>query len=63
MSQTHTDDDATDIAGQMTEYGITRKSVDQFHFGDYRYSNFRDALAEAKRSAETTKSGDDSVSA
>lgn len=52
---------ASDMAEQMSEYGITRKTVDQFHFGEYRYSNFRDALAQAKRSAEITKSGNGGI--
>jgi len=34
----------------MSKYGITKKSVDVFYFGDYRYTNLRDAVAEAKRS-------------
>jgi hypothetical protein len=55
-NQTITDDTGSpDIDEQMTRYGITRKSVDQFHFGEYRYSNFRDALAEARRTAERTE--------
>ena len=62
MNQTNIDNtSASDIAEQMTKYGITRTTVDQFHFGDYRYSSFRDALAQAKRSAATTKSGNGSI--
>ena len=64
MTQTNINNtEASDTAEQMTKYGITRNTVEQFHFGDYRYSNFRDALAQAKRTAETMKSGDGSVSA
>jgi hypothetical protein len=36
---------------QMTKYGITRKTVDVFHHGEYRYSNLGDAIAQAKRVA------------
>ena len=34
---------------QMTQYGITRTLVDSFHCGDYRYTNLKDAIAQAKR--------------
>jgi len=37
-------------SADMSKYGITKKSVDVFYFGDYRYTNLRDAVAEAKRS-------------
>jgi hypothetical protein len=35
----------------MLNFGITRVSVDQFLFGQYRYSNLKDAIAQAKRDA------------
>jgi hypothetical protein len=36
-------------ADQMATYGITRVPVDYFHFGEFRYSNLEDAIAEARR--------------
>jgi hypothetical protein len=37
---------------EMTKFGITRTQVDNFHYGAYRYTNLRDALAQAKRAVE-----------
>jgi len=37
---------------QMARYGITRVPVDYFHFREFRYTSFADALAEARRQAE-----------
>lgn len=34
---------------EMKEYGITRVSVDYFHYRDFRYTTLRDAVAQAKR--------------
>ncbi|WP_169566751.1 hypothetical protein [Sneathiella limimaris] len=34
---------------EMAKYGIKRVPVDYFFFGKYRYSNLKDALAQAKR--------------
>jgi hypothetical protein len=34
---------------EMAKYGITRVPVDYFHFGDFRYTNLKDAIAQAKR--------------
>ena len=36
-------------AKAMETYGITRVPVDYFHFGGFRYTNLKDAIAEAKR--------------
>lgn len=33
---------------EMTKYGIIRVPVDHFHFGDFRYTNLKDAIAQAK---------------
>jgi hypothetical protein len=33
----------------MAKYGITRVPVDYFHYGDFRYTNLKDAVAQAKR--------------
>jgi hypothetical protein len=40
-----------DNAEDLAKYGIIRKPVDFFHVGGYRYSNLRDAIAQAKRMA------------
>jgi len=41
-----------DATGQMARYGITRVPVDYFHFREFRYTSFSDALAQAERQAE-----------
>ncbi len=38
----------TDIE-EAAKYGVTRVPVDYFHYGEYRYTNLADAIAEAKR--------------
>jgi hypothetical protein len=35
--------------GDLKKYGITRRPVDYFHYGKFRYANIEDAIAEAKR--------------
>jgi hypothetical protein len=35
---------------EMARLGIKRVRSDSFQWGDYRYSNIRDAIAAAKRS-------------
>lgn len=37
---------------ELDRYGIQRVPADTFLWGGYRYSNARDALAAAKRSAK-----------
>ena len=34
---------------ELARLGIKRVQADIFHWGDYRYSNLRDAIAAAKR--------------
>ena len=41
-----------DIA-EMTKFGVSCTQIQQFHFGEYRYTNLRDAVAQAKRAAKT----------
>lgn len=41
-----------EVAATMEKFGITRKSVDYFFLGEYRYATLRDALAQAKRMAD-----------
>jgi hypothetical protein len=36
-------------ADEMAKYGITRLPVDCFHYGDFRYTNLNDAVAQARR--------------
>jgi hypothetical protein len=37
----------------LDRYGIERVPADVFYWGGYRYSNARDAIAAAKRSAKS----------
>jgi hypothetical protein len=34
---------------ELARLGIKRVQTDSFHYGEYRYTNLRDALAAAKR--------------
>jgi hypothetical protein len=34
---------------EMAKYGITCSQISQFVYGDYRYTNLEDAIAEARR--------------
>ena len=34
---------------ELTKYNISRVSTDQFHYGDYKYTDLKDAVAQAKR--------------
>ena len=34
---------------ELAQLGITRVQIETFHWGNYRYSNARDAIAAAKR--------------
>jgi hypothetical protein len=36
-------------AEEMAKYGITRVPVDYFRYRDFRYTNLKDAVAQAKR--------------
>lgn len=38
---------------ELDRYGIERVPADVFDWGGYRYSNARDAIAAAKRSAKS----------
>ena len=40
---------ASDTEQEMAKYGITCVPVDYFHLGDFRYTNLKDAVAQAKR--------------
>ena len=39
---------------EMAKFGITRVAVDFFHCGEFRYSNLKDALAQARRQQKST---------
>jgi hypothetical protein len=49
---THHTNEKSDQA-ELDRYGIERVPTDVFHWGGYRYSNARDAIAAAKRSAKS----------
>jgi hypothetical protein len=34
---------------EMAKYGIARIPVDYFHYREFRYTNLKDAVAQAKR--------------
>jgi thiamine monophosphate synthase len=36
-------------AEEMAKYGIVLVPVDYFHYGKFRYTNLKDAIAQAKR--------------
>lgn len=36
-------------AEEMARYGIVLVPVDYFHYGKFRYTNLKDAVAQAKR--------------
>jgi hypothetical protein len=39
----------SEAAEEMASYGITCVQTSQFIYGEYRYTNLTDAIAEAKR--------------
>jgi hypothetical protein len=45
--------DATIPEVEMTKYGITVVPVDYFHYKEFRYTNLKDAIAQAKRDDPT----------
>jgi hypothetical protein len=38
-----------EVAEEMLKFGISRVSIDHFHYKDFRYTNVKDAIAQAKR--------------
>jgi hypothetical protein len=40
------------LAKDMARYGITRVPVDYYHYGAFRYTSLKDAIAEAKRASQ-----------
>jgi hypothetical protein len=47
---------STEAAEEMAKHGITHVSVDCFHYGDFRYTNLDDAVAQAKRQQPSNES-------
>jgi hypothetical protein len=39
----------TNSDDEMAKYGITRVSIDQYHYKQYRYSHLNEAIAQAER--------------
>lgn len=37
------------IENELSKYGISRVTTDRFHYGDYKYTDLKDAVAQAKR--------------
>lgn len=44
-----TDEMTPEALSEMEEYGITRFPIFYFQFRQYKYSNLKDAVAQAKR--------------
>lgn len=42
---------STDETVEMTKHGITHATIDYFYCGDYRYTDLKDAIAQARRQA------------
>jgi hypothetical protein len=40
------------LAKEMARYGITRVPADYYHYGAFRYTSLKDAIAEAKRASQ-----------
>ena len=50
MNKTNSDSTITaEDANVMERYGITRVPVDYFWFREFRYTNLKDAIAQARR--------------
>lgn len=51
---TKTDTERT-LDGEMQKYGIKRIPVDCFHINGFRYTDLKDAVAQAKRMSASKK--------
>lgn len=53
MTDENTDNSHSTMNGEdakeMQKFGITRTPVDYFYFGKYRYTDLKDAIAQARR--------------
>ena len=43
----------TETTEEMTRLGIVVHPANRFHYGEYRYTNLSDAIAQAKRDGKT----------
>jgi hypothetical protein len=52
-------DDTNQISDRnvMERYGISRTTADIFHYGPYRYTNLKDAVAQAERDKSLSSEG------
>lgn len=48
-AKTHTESNLRDTEAEMAMYGIKKVPVDYFHYQGFRYTNLKDAIAQAKR--------------
>ena len=48
-AKTQTETNPPPTEAEMAKYGITRSTVEYFHYRDFKYTNVNDALAQAKR--------------
>lgn len=44
---------STSASKELSKYGIKRVSTDHFYYGDYKYTDLKDAIAQAKRDLNT----------
>jgi len=44
------------LDAEMIKYGITLVPVDYFHYEGFRYTNLKDAIAQAERTAGARRS-------
>lgn len=48
----------TNSHDEMAKYGITRVSVDQYHYKQYRYTHLNEAIAQAERELAASSATD-----
>jgi len=52
----HLDTDTPITDAEMRSAGITRVQTDVFHYREYKYTNLKDAMAQAKRDTDAEQS-------
>lgn len=55
-AKTQTETNRPTTEAEMAKYGITRSTVEYFHYRDFKYTNVNDALAQAKREEKNSES-------
>jgi hypothetical protein len=50
--------DATTAEADMKSYGISKSTVDYFHYKQYRYTTLAEAVNQAKREEQSQESPD-----